>query len=100
MPTRAGMVWLSIGVIACASVFVIYSRDLSATLMAGGGATISSFVRSVLEALTAVGMSIGVLVALRESVRGERSQPLVPVGDCDPAATGEVRLGPVTGKEC
>jgi surface polysaccharide O-acyltransferase-like enzyme len=65
MPMRAGLIWLAVGLIAAAGIYVAYGADTWDAFMASGGFNLSSLARSMWETLIAVGLSIGLLVVFR-----------------------------------
>jgi peptidoglycan/LPS O-acetylase OafA/YrhL len=69
LPTRVGLTWLFAGLLAAAGAYVLSALGPWDALMAGGGPTLSSLARSAWEALLSVGLSVGLIVLLRELVR-------------------------------
>jgi glucan biosynthesis protein C len=66
MPTADGLIWLTVGVIASSGIYVAYAFGQWSELMAIGGTGLSSLIRSSWEAVTAVGLSVGLIIAFRE----------------------------------
>jgi hypothetical protein len=69
LPTRVGLTWLSVGLLAAAGAYVLSALGRWDALMAGGGPSLSSLARSAWEALLSVGLSVGLIVLFRELVR-------------------------------
>jgi peptidoglycan/LPS O-acetylase OafA/YrhL len=65
IPTTVGMVWLAVGLIAAAGVYVAHAvgRD---NLMVGGGLSWSSLVYSTWEMVISAGLVVGLIVLFRE----------------------------------
>jgi glucans biosynthesis protein C len=66
MPTAAGLIWLTVGVIASSGIYVVYAFGPWSELMATGGSGPSSLIRSGWETVIAVGLSVGLIIAFRE----------------------------------
>jgi surface polysaccharide O-acyltransferase-like enzyme len=66
MPVRAGLLWLAIGLIASAAIYLAYATGSWRGLMAQGGFSSASLWRSILETIIAVSLCIGLIVAFRE----------------------------------
>jgi len=69
LPTRVGLTWLSVGLLAAAAAYVLSALRRSDALMAGGGPSLSSLAGSAWEALLCVGLTVGLIVLFRELVR-------------------------------
>ena len=69
IPTRTGMIWLGIGLAAASSVFAAQAFGWWNDLMTAGGFNLPSLARSTCEALICVGLSIGLIVAFRQTFR-------------------------------
>jgi glucans biosynthesis protein C len=65
MPNAAGLIWLAVGVTASVGIYVAYAFGPWSELMATGGGSLPSLIRSSWEAVIAVGLSIGLIVAFR-----------------------------------
>jgi glucans biosynthesis protein C len=65
MPASSGLIWLGIGLIASVGIYLTYAVGQWNALMATGGLSLSSLMRSVWENLIAVSLSIGLIVAFR-----------------------------------
>jgi Acyltransferase family len=66
MPMAAGLIWFAVGGIASGGVYVAYALGSWSELMAIGGSGLPSLIRSSWEAVVAVGLSVGLIVAFRE----------------------------------
>jgi glucans biosynthesis protein C len=66
MPTDAGLIWLSVGVIASGGIYAIYAFGSWSQLMSAGGSDLSSLIRSCWETVIAVGLSVGLIVVFRK----------------------------------
>jgi peptidoglycan/LPS O-acetylase OafA/YrhL len=66
MPTRTGLIWLAIGMIASAGIYLGWAFLPWRDVMATGGLSVSSLIRSSWESLIAVSLSVGLIVAFRE----------------------------------
>jgi hypothetical protein len=69
MPTTIGVIWLGIGLIAAAGVYVAYMGGILSKLMAAGGFNLSSLTGSIWETTIAAGSSVGLIVVFREVFR-------------------------------
>jgi len=67
LPTKVGMVWLGIGVVSAAWYYVdyLFGKNLMMS-MPSSGVNSGSLVRSIWEALTCVGLGVGLLTLFRE----------------------------------
>ena len=72
MPTRAGVGWLGVGLIASAGIYIVFGVGHWNDFMAVGGFDLPSLLRSVWEASIAVGLSVGLIVAFREMISSSR----------------------------
>ncbi len=66
IPTTVGMIWLGVGVIASAGVYVVHAVGPWSALMGIGGLNLSSLVRSTWETVITAGLSVGLIVMFRE----------------------------------
>jgi surface polysaccharide O-acyltransferase-like enzyme len=66
MPKAAGLIWLSVGMIASGGIYAVYAFGRWPELMEVGGSGLSSLIRSSWETVIAVGLSVGLIVAFRE----------------------------------
>ena len=66
LPTGIGLIWLAVGLIAGAGIYVSYGLDWWSAVMAPGGSGIPSLIRSFWETVIAVALSIGLITAFRE----------------------------------
>jgi glucans biosynthesis protein C len=66
MPTADGLIWLTVGVIASSGIYVAYAFGPWSGLMAIGGSSLPSLIRSSWESVIAVGLSVGLIIAFRE----------------------------------
>jgi glucans biosynthesis protein C len=65
MPTSTGVLWLGIGLMASAGIYLVYAVGPWNRLMAIGGFNWPSFLRSLSETVIATSLSIGLIVAFR-----------------------------------
>ena len=70
MPTKIGVIWLGIGLIASGGIYVAHMGGPLSKLMAAGGFNLSSLTNSIWETTIAAGLSVGLIVAFRELFRG------------------------------
>jgi hypothetical protein len=68
MPTKIGVIWLGIGLIASGG--VAHMGGPLSKLMAAGGFNLPSLTSSICETTIAVGLSVGLIVAFRDLFRG------------------------------
>lgn len=66
MPMAAGLIWFAVGGIASGGIYVAYAFGWWSELMAIGGSGLPSLIRSSWEAVVAVGLSVGLIIAFRE----------------------------------
>jgi glucans biosynthesis protein C len=66
MPTSTGVLWLGIGLMASAGIYLVYAVGPWNRLMAIGGFNWPSLLRSLWETVIATSLSIGLIVAFRE----------------------------------
>jgi glucans biosynthesis protein C len=66
MPTRTGIIWFGVGLIASAGVYVAHAIGPWDALMEIGGLNLSSLVRSTWETVIAASLSVGLIVIFRE----------------------------------
>jgi hypothetical protein len=66
MPTCAGLIWLGIGLLSSAGVYLAHALGIWNDLMAGGGFNLSSLLRSMWETVLTVSLCTGLIVAFRE----------------------------------
>jgi glucans biosynthesis protein C len=90
MPTDAGTIWLGIGLIASAGIYLAYMLGPWHDLMTVGGLNLPSLVRSTWETVIAVGLSVGLIVAFREMF----SRPNPVLGAMAAASFGAYILHP------
>ena len=69
IPTRVGMVWLAVGVGAATTIYGLEVLGRFNDVLATGGASPRSLALSTLSALIGVGLSVGLVVLARESIR-------------------------------
>lgn len=69
LPTRVGMIWLGVGVLASAGVYVVHAFGAWDDLTAIGGFNVPSLVRSTWESLICASLSVGLVVLFRELFR-------------------------------
>ena len=69
MPTRAGMIWLSVGLAASAGHWSLLLLAPDSDVTAGGGFTWQSLLYSAWESLICVGMVVGLIVLFRQVFR-------------------------------
>ncbi|WP_413250152.1 acyltransferase family protein [Sinomonas flava] len=72
IPRSVGVVWLCIALAAAAAVFSFQVLGLWTTVTATGGPDWRSALRVTLEILICAGLSVGLVVVLREALRRER----------------------------
>ena len=65
MPTRTGLIWLGIGIIASSGIYLAYATGHWDAVMTAGGFSPASLIRSLWETLIAISLSIGLIVAFR-----------------------------------
>lgn len=72
IPTRVGMTWLGVGLVASAAVYALEAFGLWGDPRAVGGFNWPSLLRTSLEALIGAGLSVGLVVLFREVFRRPR----------------------------
>lgn len=72
VPTRVGMTWLGVGLVASAAVYALEAVGLWGGGRAIGGFNWPSLLRTTLEAMIGVGLSVGLVVSFREVFRRPR----------------------------
>ena len=75
LPTRLGMVWLSVGLIASAGYWALLLLAPDSNITAGGGFKWQSLVYSAWESLICAGMVVGLIVFFRQVFR--RNNPVL-----------------------
>lgn len=69
MPVRTGMIWLCIGLVVSAGVYIAHLGGPLSELFSTGGLNVSSLARSTWETTIVAGLSVGLVVTFRELVR-------------------------------
>lgn len=72
MPTRSGIVWLAVGLVAVLGIYLMEPLGLWYDPRAIGGFTWQSLARTSWEALVTAGLSVGLVVSFRELFRRPR----------------------------
>ena len=75
LPTRLGMVWLTVGLVASAGYWALLLLASDSNITAGGGFKWQSLVYSTWESLICAGMVIGLIVLFRQTFR--RNNPVL-----------------------
>jgi fucose 4-O-acetylase-like acetyltransferase len=68
IPRHVGMVWLAVGLTSAASIYVLEAFGKWDDLVATGGASPRALALTTLSASIAVGLSVGLVVLLRETI--------------------------------